>query len=273
MSKQLIKEAILANPNLDRVKFAKENNLSLRVVGAMYATLKRFGKIKENEKGVVVTPKKRGRKPKEEKNTYKNQNGFNKSIARQKMAEAIVKSGVNGIIPTLPNKDWTIERMINDKVQANSFLGVERDINTFKVMRLNLKRFRKSAKLSGAVHYGNISEVIYGKNEGSYAHLILDYCGNLVTVKREVEYSIQYNLLAVGGFMALTFAKPIRGIDSESLKLLDLAPIHNAANRCESDKAIEAYFQKITGFTHKVVEFFYYQDTYPMTLVLIQRVK
>lgn len=121
--------------------------------------------------------------------------------------------------------------------------------------------------------HGDISNVIYGKNEGSYGHLILDYCGNLVTIKKEVEYAIQNNVLAVNGVMAITFSKPIRGIDNESLKLLGLAPINNTDTRCASDRAIEAYFNKVTGFTHQIEEFFYYMDTYPMTLVIIKRVK
>jgi DNA-binding Lrp family transcriptional regulator len=269
--KEAIKAAIIANPTIDRAELAEKQKVSLREVGAMYASLRRYGIITAVE--AIKEPKKLGRKPKDDKNTYKNETGANKAIAREKMANIIIKSGVSGIIPTLPNTNWAIELMINKAINSNSFLGVERNPITYKKMRSKLKELKKSDNLFGATHLGNISEVIYGKNEGSYAHMILDYCGNLVTIKKELEYSIQNNVLAVGGVMAITFAKPIRGTDAESLKLLDLAVENNTDNRCASDKAIEAYFQKITGFTHKVVEFFYYQDTYPMTLVLIKRTK
>jgi hypothetical protein len=269
--KEVIKAAIIANPSIDRAKLAEKQNVSLREVGAMYASLRRYGIITAVE--AIKEPKKRGRKPKDDKNTYKNETGANKAIAREKMANIIIKSGVQGIVPTLPNTNWAIELMIEKLAKGNSFLGVERNPLTFKKMRTNLKQLRKNNELSGETHLGNIAEVIFGKNENSYAHLILDYCGNLVTIRKELEYAIQNNVVAVGGVIAVTFAKPIRGIDAESLKLLDLAVENNTDSRCASDKAIEAYFHKITGFTHKVVEFFHYRDTSPMTLVLIKRIK
>jgi hypothetical protein len=206
------------------------------------------------------------------KNTYTNQDGVKKSDARERMVQPIVDSGVFGVIASLPNEEWIIEQMIDSKVKGNSFIGVERDFATFKIMKSKFKQLKKSGFLGLAVH-GQISSLIYGKNENSFAHLILDYCGNLVTIKKEIEYAIQNNILSLNGIMAITFSKPIRGIDSESLKLLELAPINNSDARCDSDRAIEAYFNKVTGFTHKIVEIFYYRDTYPMTLVIIKRIK
>lgn len=268
--KEAIKAAIIANPTINRAELAEKQKVSLREVGAMYASLRRYGIITAVE--AIKEPKKRGRKPKDDKNTYKNHNGANKSIAREKMANIIIKSGVTGIIPCLPNEDWFIEKMIFDKAQANSFLGVERDKPTYKIMCSKLAELKKEGFFAG-VHHGNISDVIYGRFENSYAHMILDYCGQLKTIKKELEYSIQNNILAVGGIMAVTFAKAIRGTDAESLKLLDLVAENSSDSRCASDKAVEAYFHKITGFTHKVVEFFHYRDTSPMTLVLIKRMK
>lgn len=289
----LIQQYILKNyKELDTYEMANKLGIEPFRVAGNKAFLKRSKQIGEGEKThqwsayttkarekkkeasiEVAEPKKRGRKPKDDKNTYKNETGANKAIAREKMANIIIKSGVQGIVPTLPNTNWAIELMIEKSVKGNSFLGVERNPLTFKKMRTNLKQLRKNNELSGETHLGNIAEVIFGKNENSYAHLILDYCGNLVTIRKELEYAIQNNVVAVGGVMAVTFAKPIRGIDAESLKLLDLAVENNTDSRCASDKAIEAYFYKITGFTHKVVEFFHYRDTSPMTLVLIKRIK
>lgn len=275
LENEVIQKFIIKNyKKMDTYEMANKLGVKPFRVAGNKAALTRLKKIGTDGKIAVFGKKAKQltEKPKVEKNTYKNHNGVNKSIARDKMADIIIKSGVSGIVPCLPNKDWTIERMIHDKTQCNTYLGVEREKETYNVMRSTLQDL-KSINFFGATHFGNISEVIFGKYENSYAHMILDYCGNLRTIQKELEYSLQHNLLMVNGVMAVTFAKPIRGVDSESLRLLDLAPIHNADNRCESDKAIEAYFQKITGFTHKVVEFFYYQDTYPMTLVLIQRVK
>jgi hypothetical protein len=271
ITKDAIRKAIVKNPSVNRAELATKLGVTLREVGAMYASLKRYGVIESVE--LPKEPKKRGRKPKESKNTYHNENGQNKAIARQKMAEIIIKSGVHGVIPTLPNTNWAIEQMIDKATDGNLFLGVERDKDTYKKMNATLRNLKKTTKFFGSTHLGNISEIIYGKNENSFAHMILDYCGNLVTIKKELEYAIQNNVLAVGGIMAVTFAKAIRGTGPESLKLLELAAENNTDARCASDKAVEAYFQKITGFSHKVVEFFHYCDTSPMTLVLIKRVK
>jgi hypothetical protein len=270
INNEVIQKFILKNyKKMDTYEMANKLGVMPHKVAGNKAALKRSNKIGDDGK---PNTSKLLKKPKIEKNTYKNHNGLNKSVARQKMADIIIKSGVSGIVPCLPNKDWTIERMIHEKAQGNTYLGVERDSETYKVMRSKLKALRQN-DFFGDTHFGNVSDVIFGKYENSYAHMILDYCGNLKTVQKELEYTIQHNLLGIGGIMATTFAKPIRGIDAESLKLLDLAPDNNTDSRCDSDRAIEAYFHKITGFTHKVVEFFYYQDTYPMTLVLIQRIK
>jgi len=62
-------------------------------------------------------------------------------------------------------------------------------------------------------------------------------------------------------------------------KIKSLAPINNGDERCVSDRGIENYFAKITGWNYEVSEIFYYSDKkengkgYPMTLVIIKRLK
>jgi len=248
---------------MDNKAIADKLGLSLNVIRANYATLKRFGKL--DNKTTKKASNKTG-------NTYANHKGVNKAEARVKMVSHIVDSNVTGIIPTLPNEAWTIEQMINKINPNNSFLGVECNEKTFKVMKSTLRKLKPSGFV-GATHKGMISEVIYGKRENTYAHMILDYCGNLATITKEIEYAIQNDIVAVNGVMAITFAKPIRGTDSESMKLKGLATANNTDERCDSDRATEAYFHKITGWNYEVSEFFYYQDTYPMTLVIIKRIK
>lgn len=292
LSKQEIKNFIVENQTKSITEIANELGLSVATIRANYAWLVRdniiqktatkttkkasFTSLKDSvdkiSKSINKVDKLYDKIKKDSKNTYHNHEGENKQTAREKMVKAIVDSGVFGIVPTLPNTEWTIEKMIDNQTKGNSFIGVERDLATYKKMKANLKALKKQG-LFGSTLHGDIAQVIYGKNESTYAHVILDYCGNLVTFKNEINHVIQNNILAVNGIMAVTFSKPIRGIDNESLKLLGLAPTNNTDTRCDSDRAIEAYFNKITGFTHKVEEFFYYRDTYPMTLVIIKRVK
>jgi hypothetical protein len=208
----------------------------------------------------------------ETNNSYTNKKGEKKKDARLIMTHHVSTSGVYGVVGTLPHEEWEIEQMIEAIAPGNSYLGVERDLATHKIAKSNLRKLKKTGFI-GSTHFGDISQIIYGKNEGTYGHLLLDYCGNLVTFRKEIEYAINNNLLQVNGVMAVTISKPIRGKDADSNWLLDLAPLNNADPRCASERAIETYFSKVTGFNHQVVEYFFYRDKYPMALVIIKRVK
>jgi predicted DNA-binding transcriptional regulator len=262
LSKSEIQAFIVDNhKKMDNKEIAKKLGLTLNVIRANYATLKRFNRLESKTTKVNKTG-----------NSYSNHKGENKERARVKMVNHITNSGVTGTIPTLPNEAWTIEQMINKINPNNNFVGVESNPKTFKIMKSTLRKL-KATGIVGSVHSGMINEVIYGKIEDTYAHMILDYCGNLATITKEIEYAIQNDIVKVGGVMAITFAKPIRGTDKESMKLKGLASANNSDDRCDSDRATEAYFHKITGWNYEVSEFFYYQDTYPMTLVIIKRIK
>jgi hypothetical protein len=284
MSKELnvlIQNELLANPKIDRHELAKKYNTTYYKVRANFITLISQGKI-ESE-----TPKKdvnlsdilkdinkvttSYEKSKKKGNTYTNHDGENKDKARNVMVKYIVDSAVEGIVPTLPNTEWVIEQRINEQLSGVEFLGVERERNTFNKMRTNLRKMKN--KLKANTYFGNIGDVLYGKLENTYAHLILDYCGNLATISKELEYAIINDIIKLNGIMAITFAKPIRGVDMQSDKLRQLGAINNTDERCQSDKSVEAYFHKITGWNYQVMEFFYYQDSYPMTLVILKRIK
>ena len=208
----------------------------------------------------------------ESNNSYANKKGEKKKDARLIMTHHVSTSGVYGVVGTLPHEDWEIEQMIEAIAPGNSYLGVERDFATHKIAKSNLRKLKKTGFM-GATRFGDMSEIIYGRNEGTYGHLLLDYCGNLVTFRKEIEYAINNNLLQVNGVMAVTISKPIRGKDADSNWLLDLAPLNNTDPRCASERAIETYFSKVTGFNHQVVEYFFYRDKYPMALIIIKRVK
>jgi hypothetical protein len=208
-------------------------------------------------------------------NTYTNHNGENKDKARVKMKNYMIDSSVIGDVPCLPNENWTIEQEVAKVLPDMNFIGAEINKDTYVKMKKNLK----NTTLNATTHFGKISDLIYGKTENSYAHLILDYCGHLSTFSKEIEYVINNDLLKLNGIMAITFGKPLRGNDKQTLKIKNLAPINNEDTRCISDRSIENYFAKITGWNYEVKEIFYYSDKkengkgYPMTLVIIQRIK
>jgi hypothetical protein len=284
MSKELnvlIQNELIANPTINRDELAKKHDTTSNKVRANFITLIRQGKIESQKPKKAIDlselikdinkvttvyeqAKKKG-------NTYTNHGGENKDKARNIMVKHIVDSAVEGIVPTLPNTEWVIEQRINEQLSGVEFLGVERERDTFNKMRTNLRKMK--GQLKANTYFGNIGDVLYGKLENAYAHLILDYCGNLATISKELEYAIINDIIKLGGIMAITFAKPIRGVDMQSEKLRQLGAINNTDERCQSDKSVEAYFHKITGWNYQVMEFFYYQDTYPMTLVILKRIK
>jgi DNA-binding transcriptional regulator YhcF (GntR family) len=288
--KEEIKAFILNNRDKSIQDIATIVNVPVGTVRAYYIWLVRDGQIekKQNQKTKTllnklakvyteieqnkVKKKLEKKLAKAEQNTYTNHGGLGKAEARELMQDAVVKSNLIGNVLTLAYKYFTIERAIDADVKGNNFISCERDIVTFKTMQTNLKKYKKDG-FNGSVVFGELSQLIYGKNENSYAHLIMDYCGNLVTFKKEMEYAIQSNLIEVNGTISITISKPIRGFCEESKKLMNLVPKNNIDKRCESDIAIESYFNKITGFNYSVERFFYYNDRYPMALVIIKRLK
>jgi hypothetical protein len=271
---QAIQKEIIANPNIETSVLVKKYKVTGMTVGANRSIVKRglsaVNQVIENEVSVLdKVMSKYELAKKQGENTYANHNGINKEVARDKMANHIIDSGVIGEVPTLPNTTWAIEQKIVSGLKDMSFIGAECIEDTFIQMKAKLR----SLKLNAKTFFGKIGDLMYGKIEDTYAHLILDYCGELPTISKEIEYAINNDIVKLGGIIAVTFAKPIRTVSLQSTKIKGLAAINNADNRCMSDKAVEAYFNKVTGWNYQVVEFFYYQDTYPMTLVIIKRIK
>jgi hypothetical protein len=274
-----VKEVILANVNKSNKEIAEMLNISTPKVSCTRNWLVRKGLVEGTTKSA---PKSRSERTNDIlsiygglTNTYRNHDGENKEVARVKMTNYVVDSGVVGDLPTLPNTDWIIEQKIAKQLPDMRFIGAEIDRTTYNQMRRNLK----NTNLNATTHFGKIGELIYGKTENTYAHLILDYCGHLSTFSKEIEYVINNDILKLFGIMAITFGKPLRGLDSQTAKIKGLAPINNGDERCVSDRGIENYFAKITGWNYEVKEIFYYSDKkesgkgYPMTLVIIQRIK
>ena len=277
--KNAIRASLKANMQLNRRELAAHYNVSNNVVGAIYTHLKiaevekTIGKIDDANKkffGKIKQNKQKNQKKEKKQGVFTNQDGANKEVARDKMADAIIDSNVIGIMPSLPNDTWAIEQKIELGLKGIEFLGVENKPVVFTEMKRALKKTTLTAK----TYFGSISDKIFGQLEDTYAGIILDYCGCLPTFSKEIEYAITNNIVKVGGIIAVTVAKPIRDtLGAKSARILNLATKSNTDFRCDSDRATEAYFNKITGWNYEVQEIFYYQDTYPMVLVLIKRLK
>ena len=209
-------------------------------------------------------------------NTYTNENGLNKEIARVKMVNSIIDSDVEGTILTLPYSTCKIEKKILKHKPNSTFLGVENVKETYNDLRMTVKR----EELPMETYFGNFSDKIYGALPNTYAHIIADYCGMITTYAKEIEYMIKHNLVKRGGYIFITVAMAIRGAHplNELVKGLSNTIINNSDDmRCNSYKSIETYINRLIGFDYEFVELFSYSDKKdkgvgaPMVLITLKR--
>jgi hypothetical protein len=210
------------------------------------------------------------------KNTYSNSDGLNKEFARLKMATYILDSNSVGLVLTLPHIKWSIEKKILNVNPNYTFLGVETELDTF----IEMKATAKNEKLPSKCYNGLLSDKMYGKHEDTYTHIIADYCGGIAKHSKEIEYALRNNIIKRGGIFAITIGKAIRGKGKNSDFIMSLgATVNNYDKdpRCDSDRAIEAFFNRNIGNDYEFLEIFNYTDKkesgkgYPMTLIILRR--
>ena len=195
------------------------------------------------------------------------------------MVKYIIDADVNGTILSLPYHTCAIEKKILVDAPSSKFIGVEYDEETYK----ELKKTVKAEKLPIKTYEGKLSDKIYGENKNTYSHIIADYCGGLGKFGNEIEYAVKHKIVKVGGIMALTFSKPIRGGKQADEILAMGGTISNNPKdqRCASDKAFEAFFNGIISDNFQFVEVFNYKDDkvdaegngYPMILIILKRIR
>jgi len=206
-------------------------------------------------------------------NTYTNADGIEKENKRDKMATMINDSGVVGTILTMPHIACRIEKKILALNGCFDFIGVEKNVETYKGMSRTIKK----EGLPIVPYKGNMSDKLYGAMRETYAHLILDYCGFLSTHNLEIQYAMQNKLVPINGTIHITFAKNLRqsGGVHDIVKGLTKTKVTNGNTdlRCESEVAIRSFFDKVCGFDYELVEIDYYNDTKTkMCLVQIKRI-
>ena len=266
--KKRVKEAYDINPLFNKRELANELGVTVQTISATVIWLKReTNTIISNYNNSINNALK-----KINKNTYNNHEGTFKTVARDIMVAYITSSKLYGNILTLPSYTWAIEKLINKLTKRFYYIGIERDIDTFKLMKKEFKQIN----LKGETHNAEIKDFLYGKHEDTYSHMILDYCGTLSTIAKELEYTFDNKLVKVGGYICVTFNKAIRSTGQNIDYLLSYgsyATNFTNDNRCEAEKTAEAFFNSVKGKNHRLVEIYSYTDTSPMMLVVLQRIK
>ncbi len=156
-------------------------------------------------------------------NSYKGKSkgvNSNKDIARIAMKDATLNSSTSkGKILTLPNVECKIERMILEMVSSKyTFLGVEREPDTYVKMFNYIKA--NNLILDIIPYLGNFSDLIFGKTENAYSHIIADYCGQLYPQSKELAYALQNKIVEIDGTISITLNERIStGKDKNKMAL------------------------------------------------------
>lgn len=256
----LKKEVIKKQPRVKKEVIKKHK--SKNIVDAIEETNKQLAKLNKN----IESAEKRNL------GDYTG-GGLQKDVAREKMANYIKKSGVVGVVPSLMWTNTIIEENVLETLPNMAFIGIDDNPEVIKKLKANIKA--KNLPITAKVC--KMSEMIYGVDSDTYAHLILDYCGNLFSFSKEIEHAIDNNIIKVGGTIAITFSKTMRsgsGQNADFIRSLSNTISNNVDDfRCDADRQNEAYFYTAINRNYVIREFFHYYDSSPMSLVVLQRVK
>jgi hypothetical protein len=283
--KNAITKILIENPNADRKKIALDFNVSNNEVGAIFAALKRFGKIDTDtveatiniiaDDNVSVLDKcsnfltAKAEKIAKVKNTYSNEDGIKKDEARNKIVNSIE---IEGLTLSLPNEHPIIEERMLNKLPKSSFLGVECVEDTYK----NLVKIVEAKALPMKTKLGFIEDFVYGKSKNTYANIIFDFCRGLHVVHEVIEHTVNNDIVAKNGIIAITCTRMIRNAKGDFVDFFNsLGNYITNDTRKRIDKKFEHYFNRILNpLKYKIVELHPYKDKgkHAMMLIIIKRI-
>lgn len=266
-------------------KMAKKLRVPLRRIGACVAHIKRGKLVKKNFFVADQRPKEIVKKVKKEKvakdkyiiGKYKNHDGENKHLARNKMINAIVKGGLlMGKILSLPAEFCKLELRILQEV-SNKFVFDLCEHDTEVYSRL-LRNVLENNILTTSIQRCEISEIIDKARQDEYSHLILDYCGNFNTHHLELDRAMTNKIVKVGGIIAMTFSQR----DTNCFILNEMNRINPPKNgETRTFSAVKTFVDLVcekidangSEKHYEVEKPFSYHDSSPMMLLIIKRIK
>lgn len=201
---------------------------------------------------------------------YSNADGIKKQQAREQMIEAISTSNLNtGDVLTLPFSTCELEKQLNQSYRNKfRYIGCEREPDVYYEMLRTIA----DERLVMNTHFGSISDKIYSAFSNEYAHLILDYCGQISTFQEEIKHAITNNIVQVGGTISVTLCKrgELKGKIAEKIEAL---PENFVSNDKLQIYAIKLFFSEFAGADYKISTFMEYKDDgkMPMVLVVLKR--
>lgn len=195
---------------------------------------------------------------------FTNYYGEGKNNARNFICQNIKESGVlYGNVMCLPAAYCLLELKIHNEVSnAFTYIACERLEKTF----LEMVETIKENNLLMFSRLGDLRSTIYSAAENSYSHILLDYCGILTTFKDEILYLTKKNIVRVGGTIITTVEK---ARDGRIIKGMGIKK--ETKNMSRTERSIKKFFRNIDNY--EMVDTFQYDDTSPMMVVVLKRVK
>ncbi len=239
-----------------------------------YVALKRRNWVK----GEVVNKVNNATKRLKDLNDFiENQNNFGgdfKVVARQRMSDWALKSGVVGKCFSFSHKKAELEQVILKDMPDMTFLSVDKDKGIIKEM----KRTKKLLNLPLDIHCANAIEVLRKVEPNELAHAFLDFCCQLHSASMEIKQVLDNDLVKVNGTIAITVSKTVR-VDSKGYwfdlwkNFTEITSNQIEDNRTTSDVANLMTLLVIMNERYTIREVFNYRDTSPMTLFILQRIR
>jgi hypothetical protein len=246
-------------------------NVGRKTIGANIVALKRKGEYTEdfNRLSKLIDDT-----YKNKLNSFSNNAGNEKEKTRIKIKNAIEKSGVgfDNPIVSLPYEDLKMElKLLKEVSNKFKFIGCEIDKQTYKNMLSNIIK----NDLTINTYFGAIGDLLLTRKKDSISHLILDYCGQFESFYKDIQYTIENDLVELNGIIALTFNNRI---STSSRYIYELMEKLNPRTDNDDDKtvihSIKTFINRIGGLKYAIEEVFVYGDKgkASMVLVIIKRI-
>lgn len=212
------------------------------------------------------------------KSNFRNSKGENKEIARNKIAEPIVKSDLKGgVILSLSFSTCAIEKKIYKKTNRFEFFGCDTDIEVIKEMRKTI--VKHNLPFIGEEKC-KLSKHIYSAKEDQYAHIIADYCGHFEKVAEEIEFAMEKRIVQVGGTIAITVERRANNHTNNIISEMEELEGKPFEKNKKIDQTMEAFLRAVGGRRYKIIENYPYHDytengnkSANMILMTVKRIK
>lgn len=217
----------------------------------------------------------------EPKKAFKNHEGLGKMECRKIVSKFIGEiPGRYPKILTLPCDKWLWEKEVLSQKPESKFVGVEYDNDVFNRMVSTYVNSPELQKSVVGLHNCSMWDVIRRSEENEYNHMILDYCGIINSFKDEIDEVMTRNLVKVGGIISITLSltgrhnndggKEINNILTVIPK--DIFGLEMSDCSFSTKLSISTMVLKQDG-RYKLDEVIEYNDTTPMLLFVIRRMK